>query len=87
MEYLPDPMGKNEARLPDRDFFYKVFNALKPDVVTSIIQQADESRKPKRQCLAEQQWAISVKDDWIEQLLMHDFQSSKFESRLKPSFL
>ena len=50
-EYLPDPVGKNEKRLPDRDFFYKVFNALRPEIVDSIIQQVAQQRKPKGQQL------------------------------------
>ena len=76
-EYLPDPVGKNEKRLPDRDFFYKVFNALRPEIVDSIIQQVAQQRKPKGQQLQEQQWALSVKDEWVEQLLQHDFASTK----------
>ena len=76
-EYLPDLIGKNEKRFPDRDYFYKVFNALKPDIVDSIIQQVAQRRKTKSQLLSEQQWSLAVKDDWMEQLLLHDFQSSK----------
>lgn len=48
-QYLPDPIGKDSKRLPERDFFYKVVNSLRPDIVDSAIQQAAELRKPKSQ--------------------------------------
>ena len=77
-EYLPDPIGKSDKRMPERDFFYKVVNSLRPDIVDSAIEQAIALRKPKGQQLQEQQWAMNVKDEWIDQLLLHDYASCKF---------
>ena len=76
-EYLPDLIGKNDKRMPERDFFYKVVNARRPDIVDSAIEQALALRKPKGQQLQEQQWAMTVKDEWIDQLLLHDYSSTK----------
>ena len=36
-EYLPDISGKGENRFQERDFFYRVLNALYPDLVSDLI--------------------------------------------------
>lgn len=37
LEYLPDPTGKTETRLPERDFFYKVYFKLHPEWVEDLL--------------------------------------------------
>jgi len=32
-EYMPELEGKQEDRFPERDFFYRVLNALHPELV------------------------------------------------------
>jgi hypothetical protein len=56
LEYLPDPTGKTETRLPERDFFYKVYFKLHPDVVEELVKQAAGARKKGTTNLQEQQW-------------------------------
>ena len=41
-EHLPDIT--KEDRLPERDFFWKVFYALHPDQVEAMIKQASDYR-------------------------------------------
>jgi hypothetical protein len=76
-DYLPDPTGKEEMRLPERDFFYKVLYSLHPEVVDDLIKQAAKDRQNLDVNLQEQRWTLGVNKEWIDQLLLHDFQSSK----------
>jgi hypothetical protein len=78
-EYLPEPQGnEGNERLPERDFFYKVFFKLHPESVESLIKQAAEARKPAAKNLNEQQWEMKVSEVWMEELLKHDYISCKF---------
>ena len=52
-DYLPEPTGKGENRLPERDFFWKVLYSLHPDWVDSLIQQASKKKKSKEENLQE----------------------------------
>ena len=52
--YLPELEGKQEDRYPDRDFFYRVVNALHPEVVDNLINEAATVRMPKGQNLQEE---------------------------------
>jgi hypothetical protein len=38
LQYLPDLEGKNDDRYPERDFFYRVLNALHPELVEELIK-------------------------------------------------
>jgi hypothetical protein len=49
--YLPELEGKQEDRYPDRDFFYRVVNALHPEMVDNLINEAATVRMPKGQNL------------------------------------
>jgi len=72
--YLPEPQGKEgNERLPDRDFFYKVFYALYPEQVENLVMQAAEARKAPAKNLQEEQWLMKISPEWIDQLLLHDF--------------
>ena len=44
-DYLPEPTGKDEMRLPERDFFYKVLYSLHPEVVDDLIKKAAKERQ------------------------------------------
>jgi hypothetical protein len=35
---------------------------------------------PKAQNLQEEQWKISISDEWMDKLLMYDFNSSKYST-------
>jgi hypothetical protein len=50
-DYLPDPTGKDEQRLPERDFFFKVLNSLHPDYIKTIVKLASNERSTKSQNL------------------------------------
>ena len=82
-EYLPDPTGKDEQRLPEKDFFFKVLYSLHPKQVEEWIKLASKERQTKGQNLQEQQWTLQVSQEWIDQLLLHDFESSKIQSLIK----
>jgi hypothetical protein len=77
-EYLPDPQGKDDIRLPDRDFFYRVMYALYPDMVEDLVRQAAAARKPAEKNLQEEQWTLAISPEWMEQLLRHDYTSCKY---------
>ena len=47
LAYLPELEGKKEDRYPERDFFYRVLNALHSDIVDTIIKEASAVRMPK----------------------------------------
>ena len=77
-EYLPDPQGSEaNQRLPERDFFYKVFFKLHPESVESLIKQAAAARKPAATNLNEQQWEMKVSESWMEELLKYEYSSCK----------
>ena len=82
LDYMPELQGKNEDRYPERDFFYRVLNALHPEIVDSLITEAAAVRMPKSQNLQEEQWKISVSDEWMDRLLMYDYNSSKCFSNM-----
>ena len=65
-DYLPDPTGKEEERLPERDFFWKVLYTLHPDYVDDIVKQAKNKKKSKDENLQEQKWALGVSREWME---------------------
>ena len=81
LDYLPDLQGKDEDRYPERDFFYRVLNALHPELVDQLISEAAGARMPKAQNLQEEQWRVSITPEWMDRLLMYDFTSSKCISR------
>ena len=77
LDYLPDLQGKDGQRFPERDFFYRVLNALHPGIVDTLINEAAAVRMPKSQNLAEEQWKVSITEEWMDRLLLYDFASSK----------
>ena len=76
-QYLPDPQGRADIRLPERDFFYRVAYALHPSTVEDLVTQAADARKPKAADLQEEQWTLKVKDEWMDRLLQYDYVSCK----------
>jgi hypothetical protein len=56
IDYLPDPQGKTDKRLPDRDFFYKVLYTLYPEQTEDLIGHAANQRGPKGVNFHTQQW-------------------------------
>ena len=77
LHYLPDLEGKNEDRYPERDFYYRALNALYPHIVDTLVNEAAAVRTPKSQNLAEAQWKVSITEEWMDRLLMYDYNSSK----------
>ena len=80
-DYLPEPTGKDELRLPERDFFWKVVYSLHPDKVDELIRHAARQRQQKTENLQEQRWSMGINAEWVDQLLLHDFTSSKYSIR------
>ena len=72
-EYLPDWDNK----FPERDFFFKVLYTLHPEKVESMIEQAGESRNKSQKNLQDRQWSLVMPPEWVNELLKHDFVSSK----------
>ena len=77
-DYLPEWDGK----FPERDFFFKVLYTLHPDKVESMIEQAGERRNKSQKNLQDRQWNLVMSPEWINELLKHDFVSSKYPSHL-----
>jgi len=76
--YLPDPMGDKDKRLPDRHFFFQVLYYLYPEKTEDLVSKAIEQRKPQEQVkLQEAQYEIDIDDEWMDNLLRYDFESSK----------
>ena len=46
LDYMPELYGKGEDRYPERDFFYKVLNALYPELVSNLVNEAAKARTP-----------------------------------------
>ena len=38
LDFMPELEGKNEDRYPERDFFYRVLNAMHPEIVEELIK-------------------------------------------------
>ena len=72
-DYLPDWDNK----FPERDFFFKVLYTLHPEKVESMIEQAGESRNKSQKNLQDRQWSLVMPPEWVNELLKHDFVSSK----------
>ena len=74
MQYFPDKLPN--GRLPDRDYFWNVFNTLNEEYVTELVRNANEQRNTvKRQQEAEQ--VMQVTEDWWEKLNRVPFISCK----------
>ena len=52
-DYLPQPTGKDELRLPERDFFWKIVYTLHPEKVDELIRHAAKQRQQKTENLQE----------------------------------
>jgi hypothetical protein len=76
-EYLPALTGDTSPRFPEREFFYRVLNALHPETFEDLIKQASKHRAPKQKNLQEEQWMLSIQDEWVDELLRFDSTSSK----------
>ena len=77
-DYLPTPQGSEDnLRFPERDFFWKILSALHAEQVEDWVKQAKEMRKPKTTNLQEQKWAMGITEEWMDQLLLHDYESCK----------
>jgi hypothetical protein len=75
IDYLPDPWGKDK-RLPERDFFWKVMYALFPKETDLYISEVEGDRK-KRPNLQDQQQGVDISEDFMRELLKHEYQSKK----------
>ena len=74
MKYFPDKLPN--GRLPDRDYFWNVFNTLYEEYVTELVRNANEQRNTvKTQQEAEQ--VMQVTEDWWEKLNRVPFISCK----------
>ena len=74
MKYFPDKLPN--GRLPDRDYFWNVFNTLNEEYVTELVRNANEQRNTvKKQQEAEQ--VMQVTEDWWEKLNRIPFISCK----------
>ena len=74
MKYFPDKLPK--GRLPDRDYFWNVFNTLNEEYVSELVRKANEQRNTAiRQKEAEQ--VMQVTEDWWEKLNAVPFISCK----------
>ena len=73
LNYLPDWDNK----FPERDFFFKVLYTLHPDKVESMIEQAGARRNTGQKNLQDRQWSLMMPPEWVNELLKHDFVSSK----------
>lgn len=77
IDYLPALTGEKDLRYPERDYFYRILNSLYPETYDELIEQAAKSRKPKAKNLQDEQWALAIKADWMDQLLRYDYISCK----------
>ena len=57
-DYLPDPTGKGESRLPERDFFWRVLYCLHPEYVDKLVMDAHKTKKSKQENLQEEKWSV-----------------------------
>ena len=74
MKYFPDKLPK--GRLPDRDYFWNIFNTLYEDYVSELVRNANEQRNTvKKQQEAEQ--VMQVTEGWWEKLNAVPFISCK----------
>ena len=74
MKYFPDKLPK--GRLPDRDYFWNVFNTLNEEYVSELVRRANEQRNTA----AHQQEAervMQVSEDWWDKLNAVPFISCK----------
>ena len=77
-DYLPDWDNK----FPERDFFFKVLYTLHPEKVESMIEQAGDNRNKGQKNLQDRQWSLMMPPEWVNELLKHDFVSSKLLIRM-----
>ena len=75
LHYLPDPHGKNEI-LPEREFFWQVVYALKPEQCEQFILEVEQQRRQKGN-LQDQKKKLDISDDFLNDLLRYDFVSTK----------
>ena len=63
-------------KLPERDFFWTVMWSLIPGDVEAFILQVEKDRRPK-QNLQDKRWRMNVSEEYMNELLKYDFQSTK----------
>ena len=81
MKYFPDKLPK--GRLPDREYFWNVFNTLNEDYVSELVRKANEQRNMAvRQ--QEEERVMQVSEDWWVKLNAIPFVSCKFCCLLDP---
>ena len=75
MKYFPDKLP--EGRIPDRDYFWNVFNTLYEDYVTELVAHAN---KVRNEANVEQQAAqvIEIGDEMWDELNAAPFISCKY---------
>jgi hypothetical protein len=55
-----------------------VLYTLHPQETEALISQAAHARGPKGIAVNEQQYQVAINDEWMDNLLRYNFQSSKF---------
>ena len=75
VDYLPDPYGEDN-RLPEREFFWRVMYALFPGDTDKYISDVEDSKRSKTN-LQDLQFEISIKEEFIDELLKYDYHSKK----------
>lgn len=73
-QYFPDKLP--EGRLPDREYFWNVFNTVNEPYVSQLIKHAHELRHTAAQ-EREAQDVIQVTEEWWEKLNKVPFMSCK----------
>ena len=74
-DYLPDPWGK-DLRLPEREFFWRVMQALYPAETEKYVSDVEEEKRSKTN-LQDKQWNVNIKEEYIDELLKYDYTSKK----------
>ncbi len=83
INYLPDLQGDSK-RFPERNFFYRVLNALHPETYEALIEQAAKERAPIGKNLQDSAWAMAISPEWMDQLLRYDSNSCKYANLFLP---
>ena len=73
--YLPSP-EQSIKKLPERDFFFNIIRAIKPDYFKQIINEANKNRNVAGDQKIEKDY-IMIDDSWLDELTKHPYYSSK----------
>ena len=74
MKYLPDL--EKQRKMPDREFCFRVVNALKPGFITGAFEHSYKLRDAKLAAKRKVE-DITINDHWLQELEELPFDSSK----------